>query len=212
MAIRFRIAHIPVLIAALMALMFVPMMVTACGSDETPAAPPFTNAPPFPNTYEGLVECVYSNMEGSLTRPRSQQYANIPYLNELDPEASIVGGHLSVSDEAWQHFEGLLQATQQICGGVRTYDVSNEDWPEQKAMELQSMGILFVVPLVGLLTPDMAHNCAVWREEFRPYKDQSAGVMGVPRANEAKWQAFSFAWSTASDGIDQQCATAIPSS
>ncbi len=204
MAIRFRIARIPVLTAALLAGMVVALTVTACGSE--------THAARFPNTYEGLVECVYDNMEGSLTRPRSQQYANIPYLNELDPGASIVDGWVSVSDEAWQHFEGVLRVSQRTCDGIRTFDTSDKGWRQQKSLELRAMGILFIVPLVGLLSPDMAHNCAVWQEELRPYRDQSAETMGVSKASQQTWQAFSIAWTKASDGIDQQCATTNPTS
>ena len=141
-----------------------------------------------------------------MTRPRSVQYADTPYLTDLDPQATIVGGRLAVSDEAFEQFQDVFQTSHEVCGGVRTYDVSDDDWQETKALELQSMGIMFVVPMIGLLSPDMAHNCTLWRGQLRPYKDQAAGVVGVPKANKAKWEAFSTAWSTASDGIDQQCA------
>ncbi len=145
-------------------------------------------------------------MEGSLTRPRSLQYSDFPYLKGLDPDASIVDGRIAVSDEAWQQFETLLQVSGNTCDGIRTYERSNEDWQEQKAFELQTIGILFVVPLVGLLSPDMAHNCTLWREELRLYKDQAAGMIGVSEANNEQWQAFSAVWGKASDGIDQHCA------
>ena len=144
-------------------------------------------------------------MEGSLTRPRSHPYADSPYLTDLDPELAIVDGRVVASDEAWQHFEGLLKVSGDACGGIRTYPSSELGMAGRKALELQAMGVMFVVPLVGLLSPDMEHNCAVWKEELRPYKDQSSNMVGISKKVPERWQAFSTAWDRASDGIDQQC-------
>ena len=52
----------------------------------------------------------------------------------------------------------------------------------------------------------MAHNCAVWHEELRPYKVQSADAVGISQRVPERWQAFSAAWDRATSGIDQQCA------
>ena len=91
---------------------------TACGSA------------PYPNTFEGLVECIYTSMEGSLTRPLSHPYVDSPYLTDLDPESTIVAGRIAVSDKAWQHFESQLKVSANVlekgnaCHGVRTYPTS----------------------------------------------------------------------------------------
>lgn len=187
---------------ALLGLLTLVLSVAACGGvAAAPAAPD-----PYPDTYEGLIECVYDNMAGSLTRPRSQHYAQSPYLTDLDPQATIVGGQVSASEEAWLPFEPLLEASGGRCAGVRTYPSSELGLAGRKALELQAIGIMFIVALIGALSPDMAHNCAVWQEELRPYKVQSADAVGISQRVPERWQAFSVAWDRAASGIDQECA------
>ncbi len=179
-------------------LAIVVLFAVACGAEARSES--------YPNTFEGLVECVYGSMEGSLTRPRAHPYADTPYLTDLDPNAAIVGGRITVSDEAWQHFEGLLKVSGDPCGGIRTYPISETGLAGRKALELQAVGVMFIVPLVGMLSPDMAHNCTIWQEELRPYKEQSSDRVGISKRVPERWQAYSAAWDRASNGIDQQCA------
>ena len=145
-------------------------------------------------------------MEGALTRPRSPHFADAPYFTDLDPDATIVDGQVLVSEGAWLPFETLLEASGGRCAGVRTYPSSEIGLAGRKALELQAVGVIFIAALIGTLSPDMAHNCAVWHEELRPYKEQSSDAVGISHRSGTRWQAFSVAWDRAVAGIDQQCA------
>lgn len=144
-------------------------------------------------------------MAGALQRPRSELYANVPYIS--GSTGGTTGQEVSEEKEL-EHAEDYLvpiveQIVQNVCLELIPSDVEANDETGAFMKEMGKAGSW--ITRTGLLSEDMQHNCFEWQ---RTKADNlvSARKGSVERRGEISGRFFDWHYAEASDRINAVCA------
>ena len=169
--------------------------------------PTSTPLPPPPqvvtDSMEAVTECINDAMSGALSRPRSNDFAALPYMSELGSPGEMVSREALI-DYGQEYLYEFTVNLGNSCG-LQVYGAPYIVSRQQEFEVLEASKAGSAIWRTGLLSPDMKHNCEEW-EQSRHINYRSLRDGSVRRRGEKSGLNFDYAWGKVKEHISNACA------